>query len=387
MSQAMTSSADRLESAMTPADMLAPGHAELVGRELKEGWQLPAALYSDPAYFAIETERIFDRSWSYVCREEDLESTGDYVTTTLGSLPVVVVRDRSGALRAHVNVCLHRLHPVAEGRGCKKILQCSYHGWSYDLDGRLKGAPESQHEADFDRSGMRLRSVSVGVLGGLVFANPDPGTLPLHEYAAEGVELVDRLRVRLDGWTPTGTFSYDIAANWKLFMENSLECYHCGLVHRKSFGSVISTQFGSYTCENYDHVAAQRAPVLEPPTHERRSPKAMDGFRLLYLWPFTAVSVDDYTAVVGRVVPTGPKSCRLVADTFMNPLVTDQGIIDEWLEMYNRTFSEDKVVVTAQQVGYDTGRVERGRLMPSSESTILMFQRGVWRALTERTPD
>lgn len=367
--------------------MTATTNHDHIEQSMQSGWQLPAELYADPTYYALERARIFDHAWQYVCRADQLQNAGDFVTTTLGDTPVVITRDREGALRGHVNVCLHRLHPVAEGAGCKKILQCRYHGWTYGLDGALKSAPRSQQEPDFDKSSMKLRNVSVGMLGDLVFANPDPDAAPLLEYAAPAPDLLEKLEIGLDKWEHTGTFAYDVPANWKLFTENALECYHCALVHNTTYGNAFDTDSESYICDNYEHVATQVAPVAHAPSSEGRPADSLAGFRMLFVWPSTFVSVDDYAGTVARVQPTGPQSCRFVVDTFARPGV-DKAILDEWLSMYDATFAEDKIVVAGQQAGYNSGRVAQGRLMTTSESSIAMFQRRTWRAIhseAERT--
>lgn len=360
--------------------MTATTNHDHIEQSMQSGWQLPAELYGDPAYYALERARIFDCAWQYVCRVDQLQNAGDYVTATLGETPVVIVRDSDGSLRGHVNVCLHRLHPVAEGAGCKKILQCRYHGWTYGLDGALKSAPRSQQEPDFDKSSMRLRNVAVGTLGDIVFANPDPDATPLLEYSAPAADLVANLEIGLDGWEHTGTYTYDVPANWKLFTENALECYHCALVHKATYGNAFATDNRTYICDNYENVATQVAPVAHAPSREARPADALGGFRMLFLWPFSFVSVDDYAGTVARVQPTGPQSCRFVVDTFARPGV-DPGILEEWLSMYDATFAEDKSVVAAQRAGYSSGRVVQGRLMTTSESTIAMFQRRTWRAI------
>ncbi|MET0822395.1 MAG: aromatic ring-hydroxylating dioxygenase subunit alpha [Aeromicrobium sp.] len=363
---------DRTVSATAVADVTA---------SMDLGWQLPAELYSDPQHYEREREAIFHRAWQFVCREEELGKPGDYVTTVLGDVPVVVVRDKDGSLQAHVNVCLHRLHPVAEGSGCKKILQCRYHGWTYGLDGSLKSAPRSQDEPGFDKSAMVLQSVAVDTLGGLVFANPDPNPTPLAEFAAPAEDLMVRHGIDLGGWDLTGTFTYEVAANWKLFAENALECYHCPLVHNGTFGTAFHTESETYICDNYVNVATQVAPVAQAFPGESRASDDLGGFRMLFLWPFTYVSVDDYTGTVARMQPTGPHTCRFVVDTFARP-GTDPKVLEESLAMYDETFMEDKAVVTAQQIGYHSGRVPQGRLMTNSESSIAMFQRRTWQALT-----
>lgn len=359
-------------SPVTPTDPVEAG--------LREGWQLPARLYSDPAVFELEKELIFRKAWQFVATLDQLRDPGSYVTADLGDVPVVVVRTKDGALIGHVNACLHRLHPVAKGAGCKQLFQCAYHGWTYNLDGALRTVPRSKGEPGFDKSGMQLASVRVEAYGNFVFANADPDATPLADYIGEAAGAIPALNIDFSTWERASTFTYEVEANWKLFMENSLECYHCDLVHGDTFGEAFNTDPENYICENYANVLTQVAPIDHAPATETRPVDELDKFRLLYVWPSTAVSIDEYAGTITRLVPNGPKKCTFHVDVFARPRV-DQATIDSWMEMYDTTFKQDKVVVMAQQAGYDSGRIERGRLLPGNESSIAMFQQRTWKAL------
>ncbi|WP_346348888.1 SRPBCC family protein [Rhodococcus sp. T2V] len=361
-------------------DLTPPRQArDSVTASLAAGWQLPAAMYSDPDTFEAEKELIFSKAWQYVGPERDLSEPGAYLTAQLGDLPVVVVRDRDGALHGHVNVCRHRLHPVAEGSGCRQLFQCRYHGWTYTHDGSLRSAPGLQNEDAFDRQTLGLRPVQVDTFHGFVFANPDIEAAPLHEFLAGAHEVIDELNFDFADWEFSGTYTYDIPANWKLFTENALECYHCPLVHQDTYATVFDTTTKNYLCTEFENVAVQVAAPTA--VTERLAERAeLDGFRLLYLWPVTFLSVDDFIGIIARTIPTGSHGSRFVVDTFVKP-GTDPKVLGQWLDVYDRTFDEDKTVVAAQQGGYDSGAVPQGRLMTNCESTIAMFQRRTWQAM------
>ncbi len=353
---------------------------DAVAESMRSGWQLPAYLYSDPAVFELEKALIFRRSWIFVGLLARLSSVGDYITAQLGDVPIIVTRGADGELRGFVNACLHRLHPVAQGEGCTRLLQCKYHGWTYGLDGRLKTAPRSQSEEGFDRSDMVLKPIRVETFGSYVFANADLAAPPLAEHLGQAPELVAELGLDFGTWDHAGTLTYDVDANWKLFMENALECYHCDLVHHDTLAVAVATGPESYICDNYENVLTQVAPIQHAPAGETRSPEELDRFRLLFVWPSTAMSVDEYAGVISRLIPLGPRRCRFTVDLFAKP-GTDPEVLADWIEMYDATFAEDKAVVSAQQAGYDSGMVTQGRVMPSNESSIVMFQQRTWRAL------
>src|SRR5262249_30520156 len=119
--------------------------------DLERGISLPASWYTDPAVLVREWERIFHRTWQYVGRAEQVAGEGDYLTGVAGQIPVVVVRSAAG-LHAFVNVCRHRRHPVMQGAGSCRFMQCPYHAWTYDLDGRLRSAPRAEREEAFAKA-------------------------------------------------------------------------------------------------------------------------------------------------------------------------------------------------------------------------------------------
>ncbi len=218
--------------------------------QLDRGLTLPASWYSDPEIHRDEQEQIFRRSWQYAGPGAWVAEPGTYFTGRAGDVPVVVTRDRNGILRGFVNVCRHRGHEVASGCGARESLQCPYHAWTYDLDGSLRAAPRSDREPGFDHGDWGLRPVRVATWGPLVFVNP----------ADDGVELEDVLgdvpQAMLDRGLDATTLAYRgrsrdwvVDANWKVVVENYLECYHCPVAH-KSFSRLIDVDPDAYALSN-----------------------------------------------------------------------------------------------------------------------------------------
>ena len=145
--------------------------ADQLSADLESGWTLPSSWYHDAEIYELERRRIFERSWQYIGRVEDLKNTGDYLTVTVGDVPVVALRNDHGDLAGFVNVCCHRLAEVVQGSGHRGVLQCHYHAWTYNLDGQLVSAPRSEREACFDVAEFCLQPVRVESFGPFVFAN------------------------------------------------------------------------------------------------------------------------------------------------------------------------------------------------------------------------
>jgi Rieske 2Fe-2S family protein len=192
---------------------------------------LPGRAYSSEELFREELERVFTRRWLCVGRAEQAAAAGEYFTVSLGDESVVLVRGEDGALRAFHNFCRHRgarLCSEAHGQAAG-LLRCPYHGWSYGLDGLLRGAPHMRGTPGFELADYPLVSVPLREWEGFLFIHLGEQPEPFEEVFAPFLGRfaawdVPRLR-------KARGIEYDVAANWKLVVENYSECYHCSLVH------------------------------------------------------------------------------------------------------------------------------------------------------------
>lgn len=193
---------------------------------------LPRESYVAPELFAREWERIFGRHWLCVGREEELAEAGDYVLVELGTESVIVVRDRSGAIHAHHNVCRHRGTRLCEAhRGTLgETIQCPYHAWTYALDGRLLGVPDAKAIDGFDRVDYPLVRASLARWAGFLFLNLAGEPEPFEAWFAPMRERVARWG--LERLVAARRIDYDVRANWKLLFQNYSECYHCAPLHQ-----------------------------------------------------------------------------------------------------------------------------------------------------------
>lgn len=201
--------------------------AALVGRQV-ELRALDRAFYTEPAIYGRELEHIFMRCWLYAGHVSEIPSPGDWFVYELDSESVIVVRDRDGSINALMNVCRHRGSRICvEPGGNSKRLTCPYHGWTYDLEGRLRAAAHMGE--GFDKSGMALKRVACEVVAGMIFVNF--AAAPSDLRAAAG-DLAENLGpYDLANATVAHRQRYPIAANWKLAVENYCECYHCAPAH------------------------------------------------------------------------------------------------------------------------------------------------------------
>ncbi len=335
-----------------------------------------------------ERERIFAAAWQYAGPVEGVERPGSYFTTVAGHVPVVVTRGRDGGLRALVNVCRHRGHLVAGGAGCRETLQCPYHAWTYELDGTLRRAPRSEREPGFDAAALSLLPVAVDTWGPFVFVNPDPAAAPLatalgelpRTVAVSGLEL-DRLRFHSHQ-------EWELAVNWKVALENYLECYHCPVAH-PGFSKLIDVDPDAYRLAVRGLVSSQIGPVREAALrdgpaapYDARGEVSQSQYH--FLWPNTTVNIapGPQNLSIERWVPVGPRTTVEVTDYFFAPDVPES-LIDEVIAFDTQVAQEDVALVEGVQGGLDSRTVTQGRLMAESEQLIADFQRRVHAALTD----
>jgi phenylpropionate dioxygenase-like ring-hydroxylating dioxygenase large terminal subunit len=343
---------------------------------LLDGETLPAAWYSDPQIFRLEQEGIFARSWHYAGPLEQAAEPGAYFTCRAGATPVVVVRGHDGELRALVNVCRHRGHEVASGCGRRETLQCPYHAWTYDLDGSLRAAPRSEREPGFDPSQFGLHTARVETWGPFVFVSPDPLAPPLHDVlgdlprqladrgAIEPTELVYRGRSR----------EQVLEANWKVVVENFLECYHCPTAH-KSFSRLIDVDADAYKLETTRWTSSQYGPARSGDNLPYDPGGAGRGSQFHFIFPSWTLNVLPGPPHLRVIVfqPLDADRTASYVDGFWAPDVPDS-FIQELDAFGVEVGREDRDLVESVHRGLRSGAVGHGRLLVESEALIQHFQ-------------
>jgi choline monooxygenase len=302
-----------------------------------------------------------------------LAEPGTYFTLAVGDVPLVVVRDREGDLRAFVNVCRHRGAEVVSGAGSCTTLQCGYHAWTYGLDGALRAAPRSDGDPGFDSAELGLRAALVDTWGPFIFVNVDPGAAPLPETLGELPGLLRDGGIDVEALSFHSRAPYSLEGNWKVAVENYLECYHCPVAH-PGFSEVIDVRPDSYRLERHPTFASHYARPREP---SRDDDGSVDGqFHLI--WPNIKVNVMPGRAnlSVGPLAPIDPGRTEGFLDYFFGP-DCDPAWIADYLRLDYQVGDEDRVLVESVQRGMRSGAFDRGRLMLPSEELIGEFQRWV----------
>jgi phenylpropionate dioxygenase-like ring-hydroxylating dioxygenase large terminal subunit len=328
-----------------------------------ESRTLPFAWYSSEEQLQRERARIFARSWQYAGRAALVAGPGSYLTTDAGGIPILVTRDRDGELRAFLNVCRHRGAVLTDGSGQRATIQCHYHAWTYDLDGSLRTAPRSERENEFDAGDWSLLPASVGVWGPFVFVNPDPAARPLAEHLGNLPATLAQA-IDIDTLVFHSRVDFGSNANWKVVVENFLECYHCPTAH-PGFSAEVDVHPDRYLLEAHPTYAAQFAQAKR--TEEKGQ------FHLLF--PSTGINVfpGPPNLSIGPMIPNGPHRTERYLDYFFAPGL-DEDWIREFFEFDEQVGREDAVLVESVHRGMASGVLEHGRLLLGSEPLLAAFQ-------------
>ena len=269
--------------------------------------------YTDPAAYALEVRRVFHAGWLYAGHESQLARPGDYRPVKLLDEPIIVARDRDGAIVAFCNVCAHRAMKLVAEPGHGMTIRCPYHGWVYDLGGRLVAARETRAMPDFDVAKVCLPRVAVTVRHGFVFVNLDGHAAPIDESVGAMLDEVpkvglDPARLRL-----AKVVDYDLATNWKIAVENYLECYHCPVAHPGFVDAVIYEQAYARETEACVFAAAPPKPELARTFKARRDAAGyphVAEMRYDWAWP-NAMILLGWAAVphvlLWQILPVGPE--------------------------------------------------------------------------------
>ena len=232
---------------MNPQNIFDPKHYEGVRKPLLEADTMPAFTYTSPEFYQREVERIWRKTWNFIGSADQIRNNGDYFTLNFAGMPIIVLRDHDGKIRAFANTCRHRGSELLEGKGNCKLIICPYHSWTYDLSGNLRGTPEMDKTLNFNKADYGLISIAIDTWGNFLFINFDKNPEPLKKHLGD---LPEKLApYRLENMALARRKSFQMDCNWKLFVENAKESYHIGTVHRATINQYASAKAAGYWVE------------------------------------------------------------------------------------------------------------------------------------------
>jgi choline monooxygenase len=330
---------------------------------------IPSAWFTEARFHALDAEAIFARTWQGVGHVGRLPVPGSWFLAEVAGDPIIVVRDRDGVLRAFYNVCRHRGGPLATGDGCGRVLQCEYHGWTYQLDGTLRGVPHWNLVELFDREDYGLVPIRVETWEGQVFVNLDPAAAPLEEVLAGIRERI--APVKPGDLEHYRRVEYDVRSNWKVYVENFLEGYHVPIVHPEL---MTLYDFRSYRTEIFDGYSLQTSDLT---TDENIYERGGGGEAWYYcVFPNYMLNILPGRMQTNLVVPVDHENCRVIFEYFYDDVESEAARrkIDEDIEFADRIQDEDIEICERVHTGLTSRGYDRGRFSVKFEAGVYHFQ-------------
>ena len=347
---------------------------------------LASNFYTDPAILNAEKDRIFRRTWQLVgtlntsCGElngtkRTIADPETFFTVDVIGEPVVVVRDKLGTLRAFSNVCRHRAGPIACGSGCKNVLRCGYHGWTYTLDGRLIGTPDVEGVELFDRSTMGMFPLRLETWEQLIFVNFDPNAEPLFAYLGKIPEQARGFQFQ--GLQSVERRDYLIDCNWKVYVDNYLEGYHIPIAHP---GLMREIDYSQYRTDTYRYYSQQFAPIraMKPEDGaERFYPPGTGLQEALYFWIFPNLMLNIYpdNLSTNLIVPLSHDKTLTIFEWFFHEANSEKvrERIQRAVAFSDEVQQEDIELCRSVQRGLNSSTYDRGRYSVKRENGVHHF--------------
>jgi choline monooxygenase len=341
---------------------------------IAEAYTIPAPWYVSPELYELERKTVFTR-WHYAGRVDQVREPGQYLTASVAGEPILVVRGGDGVLRGFFNVCRHHAAEVmTEACGTARVLRCPYHGWTYGLDGALKGTPDFIGVERFAREENGLVPVATDVWESFVFVRIAREGPALAEWL--GADLVDQLRpLGLPGLHFFQRRHYAFDCNWKVFVDNYLDGgYHIPYLH-KGLDSVLD--YASYRIENGPRHCLQWSPVVKDGAEEETG-AVRGGERALYYWVYPNFMLNWYEGYMDTnlVIPIGVDRTEVVFDFYFPDVsegARERNLAS--LAVGQRIQDEDTAICKSVQRGLTSRAYRAGRLSVRREGGEHLFHR------------
>jgi choline monooxygenase len=357
-----------------------------VNEQIECAHTLASRFYIDPAVLEIEKARIFHRTWQLVgtlsqaCGEVNgakrtISDPESFFTADVAEEPIVVVRDKQGTLRAFSNVCRHRAGPIASGSGCKNVLRCGYHGWTYTLDGRLIGTPDVEGVEFFDRSSMGMLPLRLETWEQFIFVNFDRDAEPLATYLGAIAEQARGFQ--FEGLQFAERRDYVIDCNWKVYVDNYLEGYHIPIAHP---GLMREIDYSQYRTDTFRYHSQQFAPIRAMKSEEAGARFYAPGTGIqeaLYFWLFPNLMLNIYPDNISTnlIVPLSHEKTLTIFEWFFHDVASDkvQQRMKKAIAFSEEVQQEDIGLCESVQRGLRSSTYDRGRYSVKRENGVHHF--------------
>ncbi|MCA1578317.1 MAG: aromatic ring-hydroxylating dioxygenase subunit alpha [Acidobacteria bacterium] len=353
---------------------------------LEQASTIPSSWYVNKELYELELKTVFSNTWQLAGRLDQLSQPGQYVTTDIGGEPIVVVRGSDGLLRAFYNVCRHHAAAVmTETEGKAAQLRCPYHGWTYSLEGELKGTPDFSGVCGFDRASNGLARVQVGEWEGWVFVKLDESSAnSLEEFLTTNlIKQITPLHLSNLHWFERRHYQFD--CNWKVFVDNYLDGgYHVPYLH-KGLDSVLD--YSNYKVENGERHCLQWSPLVSDGA-EAQTGAVRTGDRALYYWIYPNFMINWYDGVMDTnlVVPRGVDQTEVIFDFYFPDIVSPEARERNAASVAvgQRIQDEDVAICKSVQRGLNSRAYTAGRLSVRREAGEHLFHRLLYADLSRQ---
>lgn len=337
---------------------------------------IPSSWYTNTDLHELELRSVFTNSWHFGARKDQLLHPGQYVTTNIGNEPIVVVRGSDDRTRAFFNVCRHHAAAVmTEPEGQSPQLRCPYHGWTYSLAGELKGTPDFAGVCNFERENNSLAPVQAAEWENWVFVKIANNGMSVEEFL--GADLCNEIEVlQLAGLQWQERRHYNLACNWKVFVDNYLDGgYHVPHLH-KGLDSVLD--YSNYMIENGQRHCLQWSPIVSEGA-EAQTGAVRKGDKALYYWIYPNFMINCYDGVMDTnlVIPRGVDQTEVIFDFYFPDVVNEAARKRNQasIEVGQRIQEEDLAICKSVQRGLNSRAYDTGRLSVRREAGEHLFHR------------
>lgn len=325
---------------------------------------IPNTWYTSSEIAEAERSAVFGSSWQMVGRVEQVARPGSFLTANIASEPVLVVRGEDNLLRAFFNVCRHRAAPLLnEPCGTATKLRCRYHGWTYDLAGNLRGTPDFDGVAEFNKDDNGLVPMTAATWGPFVWVHLDSPRQSIEEHLAP---MPAWSVGKLDGLKFARRVEYELACNWKVYVDNYLDGgYHVNTVHPALAGVL---DYSGYKTTLHASSSVQTSP-MKPGDPSDPATRTRTGTEAAYWWVFPNFMLNHYAGVMDTnlVLPLGPDRCKVIFDYYFDEKMPDD-FVDQSVSVAHQVQIEDVGICEEVQRGLNSRSYTVGRFSVKREA-------------------
>lgn len=335
---------------------------------IEKAQTIPSAWYTSKDVLNFEKEHVFSSNWQLACHQNQLPEPGDMITLEVADNPILIVRNQENELRAFYNVCKHRGGPVAVKKGTTSVLQCQYHGWTYLLDGSLRGVPDFKKVDLFDKKDFGLEAIKLKTWQGLVFISFSDKIYSLNKLL-EGIDK--RINpIDLSALFHYSDETYTVDCNWKVYVDNFLEGYHIPIVHPELAKML---DYSKYKTEISPWYSLQHSPIKGDQNLYKS-----DGGEAFYYFIFPNMM---FNILPGRlqtnvVRPVSETKTEVRFSYFYEDIESPkaQKVIEDDIAYSDKVQQEDIEICELVQKGLGSKAYDKGRFSVKREQGVYHFQ-------------